>query len=161
MSKLNTNGWKVIMKVLIAIATTILGALGVQEAGNDQWQPGTHIVHSPRHSTYHYNHSCNQLLDSVLLNSPYSKHLRGFDTPQVFFYALLHTQPLPTDTQPFASFLISFFLHLFLFHNYTFTIQTERHLPTPHFYFSIFHILFTHQLFLHSPYLTLVKWIYF
>lgn len=36
MSKLNTNGWKVIMKVLIAIATTILGALGVQEAGNDK-----------------------------------------------------------------------------------------------------------------------------
>ncbi len=36
MSKLNTNGWKVIMKVLIAIATTILGALGVQEAGNDE-----------------------------------------------------------------------------------------------------------------------------
>ena len=88
MSKLNTNGWKVIMKVLIAIATTILGALGVQEAGNDEWQPWTHTVHPPRHSTYHYNHSCDQLLDSVLLNSPYSKHLRGSDVPQVFFMSL-------------------------------------------------------------------------
>lgn len=36
MSKLNTNGWEVIMKVLIAIAATILGALGVQDAGNDK-----------------------------------------------------------------------------------------------------------------------------
>ena len=161
MSKLNTHGWKVIMKVLIAIATTILGALGVQEAGNDKWQPGTHTVHSPRHSTYHYNHSCDQLLDSVLLNSPYSKHLRGSDAPQVFFYALLHTQPLPTDTQPFASFLISFLLHLFLFHNYTSTILTGRRAPTLHFYFPIYHILSIHRLFRHFPYLTLVKWIYF
>lgn len=36
MSKTNTNTWTMIMKVLIAVATTILGALGVQEAANDK-----------------------------------------------------------------------------------------------------------------------------
>ena len=35
MSKKNNNLWTVIMKVLIAVATTIIGAIGVQEAGND------------------------------------------------------------------------------------------------------------------------------
>lgn len=36
MSKMNSNAWTIIMKVLIAVATTILGALGVQEAANDK-----------------------------------------------------------------------------------------------------------------------------
>lgn len=36
MSKKNYNLWTVIMKVLIAVATTIIGAIGVQEAGNDE-----------------------------------------------------------------------------------------------------------------------------
>ena len=37
MSKKNNNLWTVIMKVLIAVATTIIGAIvGVQEAGNDE-----------------------------------------------------------------------------------------------------------------------------
>lgn len=36
MSKKNNNLWTVIMKVLIAVATTIIGAIGVQEAGTDE-----------------------------------------------------------------------------------------------------------------------------
>ena len=36
MSKKNNNLWTVIMKVLIAVATTIIGSIGVQEAGNDE-----------------------------------------------------------------------------------------------------------------------------
>lgn len=36
MSKKNNNLWTVIMKVLIAVATTIIGEIGVQEAGNDE-----------------------------------------------------------------------------------------------------------------------------
>lgn len=36
MSKKNNNLWTVIMKVLIAVATTIIGAIGVQEAANDE-----------------------------------------------------------------------------------------------------------------------------
>lgn len=36
MSKKNNNLWTVIMKVLIAVATTIISAIGVQEAGNDE-----------------------------------------------------------------------------------------------------------------------------
>lgn len=36
MSKKNNNLWTVIMKVLIAVATTIIGAIGVQEAENDE-----------------------------------------------------------------------------------------------------------------------------
>lgn len=31
MSKLNATDWRVIIKVIIAIATTILGALGVEQ----------------------------------------------------------------------------------------------------------------------------------
>lgn len=37
MSKFNNSDWKVIIKVIIAIATTILGALGAgQEMGDDK-----------------------------------------------------------------------------------------------------------------------------
>ncbi len=36
MSKINISDWKVIVKVIIAIATTLLGALGAQEVGDDQ-----------------------------------------------------------------------------------------------------------------------------
>lgn len=36
MTKLNATDWKVIIKVIIAIATTILGAIGAgQEMGDD------------------------------------------------------------------------------------------------------------------------------
>ena len=36
MTKLNSTDWKVIIKVIIAIATTILGAIGAgQEMGDD------------------------------------------------------------------------------------------------------------------------------
>lgn len=31
MSKINVSNWKVIIKVIIAIATTILGALGAEQ----------------------------------------------------------------------------------------------------------------------------------
>lgn len=36
MSKINVSDWRVIVKIIIAIATTLLGALGVQEADNDK-----------------------------------------------------------------------------------------------------------------------------
>lgn len=36
MSKLNVTDWRVIIKVIIAIATTILGALGAEELSNDR-----------------------------------------------------------------------------------------------------------------------------
>lgn len=32
MSKINVSDWRVIVKIVIAIATTLLGALGAQEA---------------------------------------------------------------------------------------------------------------------------------
>lgn len=35
MSKINANDWKVIMKVIIAIATTLLGAFGAQQELGD------------------------------------------------------------------------------------------------------------------------------
>lgn len=35
MSKINRSDWQVILKVIIAIATTLFGALGAKEAGND------------------------------------------------------------------------------------------------------------------------------
>ena len=37
MSKLNSSDWKVIIKVIIAIATTILGAMGAGQMGDEKW----------------------------------------------------------------------------------------------------------------------------
>lgn len=35
MSKINRNDWQVILKVIIAIATTLFGALGAKEAADN------------------------------------------------------------------------------------------------------------------------------
>ena len=35
MSKINRNDWQVILKVIIAIATTLFGALGAREAADN------------------------------------------------------------------------------------------------------------------------------
>lgn len=36
MSKINRNDWQVILKVIIAIATTLFGALGAKEAADNE-----------------------------------------------------------------------------------------------------------------------------
>lgn len=36
MSKLNATDWRVIVKVIIAIATAILGAIGVEQGTGDE-----------------------------------------------------------------------------------------------------------------------------
>lgn len=35
MNQTNLNGWRVLVKIVIAIATTLLGVLGAQEVGNE------------------------------------------------------------------------------------------------------------------------------